>query len=46
MPRFKFEGKYSLLADVWGRHQLLDEVVQPHFPLLDESCKRIEEERI
>lgn len=24
---------------MWGRHQLLDEVIQPHFSLLDESCK-------
>lgn len=24
---------------MWCRHQLLDEVVQPHFSLLDESCK-------
>lgn len=26
------------MADVRGGHQLLDEVVQAHLPLLDESC--------
>lgn len=45
MPRdaykspFFLKRKYSLLADMWSRHQLLDEVIQPHFSLLDESCK-------
>lgn len=38
-------SKHSLLADVRGRHQLLDEVVQPHLPLLDESCRWREEGR-
>lgn len=33
-----FKKKYSLLADMWCRHQLLDEVIQPHFSLFDESC--------
>lgn len=31
---------YSLLADMRGWHQFLDEVIQPHFSLLDESWKR------
>lgn len=38
-PLFALKGKYSLLADMWSRHQLLDEVVQPHFSLLDEGCR-------
>lgn len=33
---------YSLLADVRRGNQLLDEVVQTHLPLLDESCRRTE----
>lgn len=39
-PIIKYlQQKYSLLTDMWGRHQFLDEVIQPHFPLLDEGCK-------
>lgn len=40
-----FYREYSLLADMRGRHQPLDEVIQPHFSLLDESCTWTQTER-
>lgn len=43
---FCLRGKNLLLADMRGGHQLLDEVIQTHFSLLDESCGWREEANV
>lgn len=39
-------GRNLLLADMRGGHQLLDEVIQTHFSLFDESCRWREEPKV